>query len=43
MKAENERLQQDLKVATQKLPSPAEGDGIPDAISGTANPDRPYR
>jgi type IV pilus assembly protein PilO len=36
LKVENERLQQELKVATQLLPSPAEGYGIPDAISGAA-------
>jgi type IV pilus assembly protein PilO len=36
LKAENVQLQQDLKVATQKLPSPAEGDTVPDSISGAA-------
>jgi type IV pilus assembly protein PilO len=36
LKVENERLQQELKLATQRLPSPAQGDGISDAVSGAA-------
>jgi type IV pilus assembly protein PilO len=36
LKVENARLQQELQLATQRLPSPAQGDGIPDAVSGAA-------
>jgi type IV pilus assembly protein PilO len=36
LKAENERLQQELKVATQRLPSSEQVDGVPDSISGAA-------
>jgi type IV pilus assembly protein PilO len=36
LKAENERLQQELKLATQRLPSAQEVDGVPDTISGEA-------
>ncbi len=36
LKAENVNLQQELKLATDKLPSPSEGAGMPDAIKKAA-------
>ncbi len=36
LKAENVTLQQELKLATDKLPSPTEGAGAPDSIKKTA-------
>ncbi len=36
LKAENVTLQQELKLATDKLPSPSEGAGVPDAIKKAA-------
>ncbi len=36
LKAENVTLQQELKLATDKLPSPSEGAGVPDALKKAA-------
>ncbi len=37
LKAENVSLQQELKLATDRLPSPSEGAGVPDAIKKAAS------